>query len=137
MREGAAPRMGNRSSRSAAEAEALDDGAVALDLRLLEVVEQPAALADEQQQATTAVVVVLVRLEVLGEVRDAVAEQRDLDLGRTGVALGDGVLGDDLLLGLRVGSDRHGGSFGSLVARRARAGSPRSEEGRVGVWLVR
>jgi len=70
-----------------------------------QVVQQPAALAHEEQQPTAAVVVVLVLLEVLGEVGDAVAEQRDLHLGGTGVALGRGVLGDDLLLGLRVGSD--------------------------------
>src|SRR3990170_4177725 len=124
MREGAAPPWGTAPARSAAEAEALDDGAVALDLRLLEVVEQPAALADEQQQATTAVVVVLVRLEVLGEVADPVAEQRDLHLGRTGVAVGRGVLGDDLLLRRGVGSDRHAAPSGSLVARRAGACSP-------------
>src|SRR6478752_4951752 len=98
-------------SGSATEAEALDDRAVALDLGLLQVVEKTTALADEQQQTTTAVVVVLVLLEVLGEVADAVAEQRDLHLGRAGVALGRGVLGDDLLLGLRVGTDRHAGSF--------------------------
>src|SRR3954469_19788007 len=110
----AAPERGSRSARrrgSATKAEALDDVAVPLDLGLLQVVQQPAALADEQQQAATAVVVVLVLLEVLGEVADAVAEQRDLHLGRTGVALGRGVLGDDLLLGLRVGTDRHAGSL--------------------------
>jgi hypothetical protein len=49
------------------------------------------------------VVVVLVLLQVLGELRDAVREQRDLDLGGTGVALGQGVLADDLLLRLRIG----------------------------------
>ena len=54
------PWRGAAPSTSAAEAEALDDRAVALDLGLLQVVEQAAALADEQQQATTAVVVVLV-----------------------------------------------------------------------------
>src|SRR4051812_29347914 len=106
--------------RSATQAETLDDRAVARDLGLLQVVQQTTALADEQQQATTAVVVVLVRLEVLGQVRDAVAEQRDLHLRRTGVALGRGVLGDDPLLGIRVGSDRHAGSFRLLrcAARR-------------------
>src|SRR3954452_121564 len=106
---------------SATQAETLDDRAVARDLGLLQVVQQPTALAHEQQQATTAVVVVLVRLEVVGEVADAVAEQRDLHLGRAGVALGRGVLGDDLLLGLRVGSDRHSGSFLALAARRTRS----------------
>ena len=101
---------------STAQAETLDDRAVALDVGLVQVVQQPAALADEQQQPTTAVVVVLVRLEVLGQVADAVAQQRDLHLGRAGVALGRGVLGDDLLLGLRVGTDRHAGLLLGLVA---------------------
>src|SRR6478752_1750084 len=105
-------------SGSATEAEALDDRAVALDLGLLQVVQQTTALADEQQQTTTAVVVVLVLLEVLREVADAVAEQRDLHLGRAGVALGRGVLGDDLLLGLRVGTDRHAGSLPALAVPR-------------------
>src|SRR5919107_4398380 len=109
---------------SAAQAETLDDRAVALDLGLLQVVQQPAALAHEEQQPATAVVVVLVHLEVLGEVGDAVAEQRDLHLGGTGVTLGRGVLGDDLLLGLRVGTDRHAGLLSVLVARRAGACSP-------------
>src|SRR3954466_7515574 len=67
---------------------------------------------------------VLALFEVLGKVRDAVAEQRDLAPRRTGVALGLGVLGDDLLLGLRVGTDRHSGAPSVLVARRARACSP-------------
>src|SRR5688572_11384265 len=103
---------------SAAQAETFDDRAVALDLGLLQVVEEPTALAHEEQQPATAVVVVLVLLEVLGQVSDAVAQQRDLYFGRTGVALSHGVLGDDLLLGLRVGSDRHAGSFRSRCAAR-------------------
>src|SRR5262249_13935362 len=81
------------------------------DVGLVQVVQQPAALTHEQQQATTRVVVVLVLLEVLRQVADAVAEQRDLDLGRTGVALLGRVLRDDLLLGLRIGADRHAGAF--------------------------
>src|SRR5918998_490782 len=111
--------MQERTLSSAAQTEALDQRTVALDVGVAQVVEQPTALADEQQQAATAVVVVLVLLEVLGEVADAVAEQRDLHLGRTGVTLGRGVLGDDLLLGLRVGSDRHAGSFSVLSLRGA------------------
>ena len=47
---------------------------------LLEVLEEAPALADEQQQAAARVVVVLVRLEVLGEVLDALGEEGDLDL---------------------------------------------------------
>src|SRR3954471_15515848 len=99
--------MGGAVSTSAAKAEAGDDRAVGLDVGLLQVVQESTALAHEQQQATTAVVVVLVLLEVVGEVRDAVAQQRDLDLGGTGVALVGRVVGDDLLLGLGVGTDGH------------------------------
>ena len=71
-----------------AQAEALDQRAVALDVDALQVAQEPAALADQQQQAAAAVVVVLVLTRVLGEVEDALREQRDLDLGGAGVALG-------------------------------------------------
>ena len=46
--------------QSAAQAEALDQRAVALDVGVAQVVQQATTLADEQQQAATAVVVVLV-----------------------------------------------------------------------------
>ena len=63
-----------------------DDVAVPGDVLALEVLEQPAAPADEHQQPTAAVVVVLVRLEVLGQVRDAPGQHRDLHLGGARVA---------------------------------------------------
>src|SRR5512139_1044312 len=105
---------------STTQTEALHDRAVAVDVFLLHVVQKATTLTHEQQQATTAVVVVLVLLEVLGQVRDAVAEQRHLDLRRAGVALGQAVLGDDLLLGLRVGTLGHATSlrFARCAARR-------------------
>src|SRR5581483_12019059 len=111
-------------SASATQTEALDDRAVTADVGLLKVVQEATTLADEEEQATTAVVVVLVLLEVVRQVRDAVRQQRDLDLRRTGAALDGGVLSDDLLLGLRVSSNRHAGLLPVLVARRARACSP-------------
>src|ERR671920_48404 len=83
---------------SAAQAQTLDQRAVALDVLGPQVVQQASALADEEQQATTAVVVVLVLLQVLGEVLDALGQHRDLHLGRTGVALVRCVLGHDLAL---------------------------------------
>src|SRR3954452_10324219 len=97
---------------SAAKAEALDEAAVAVDVHLLQVAEEAAALADEEKQATTAVVVVLVGLEVLGQVLDALREHRDLDLRGTGVALVRGVLGHDALLGGTV--EGHGSPCVSL-----------------------
>src|SRR5699024_3817986 len=54
-------------SESAAQAEALDQRTVALDVDLLQVLEHAATLTDQQQQATTRVVVLLVVLEVFGE----------------------------------------------------------------------
>jgi len=83
----------------AAQAESLDERAVALDVGVLQVVQQATTLADEQQEATTAVMVVLVLLEVLGQVRDSSGQQGHLNLGGSGVAVVDGVLLDDLGLG--------------------------------------
>src|SRR6266540_1647349 len=63
-----------RGFRLFADAELLDHGAVAVEIGLLEVVEQAAAPADELEQAAARVVVLRVRLEVLGQVVDAVRE---------------------------------------------------------------
>ena len=70
-----------------AQAELSDDGAVTLDVLLLEIGKEVTTATDHLQEATTAVVVLLVGLEVLVEVVDAVGEQCDLYLGRTGVGL--------------------------------------------------
>ena len=84
--------------KSTAQAEALDQRPVALDVDALEVTEQAATLADQEQQAPAAVVVVLVGAGVLGEILDPLGEQRDLHLRGAGVALGRAVFGHDLLL---------------------------------------
>ena len=79
-----------------------DDGAVALDVVLRHIVQQTAALADHLEQAHTAVIVLLVHLQVLGELIDALGEDGDLDLRGAGVALMGLVLLDDrglLILG--------------------------------------
>ena len=67
--------------RLAAESELGDDGAVALDVDAREVIEQAATTTHQHEQATTAVMVLLVDLQVLGEVGDAVGQQRNLHLG--------------------------------------------------------
>src|ERR1035438_3971467 len=82
----------------AADAERGDDRAVSLDIVLPHVVEQTTTATDELHQPTPGVMITLVNLEVLGQVRDAGGEQRDLDLGRTRVRLVKSVLGDDGLL---------------------------------------
>jgi hypothetical protein len=67
------------SRPSPPEPELGDDGSVALDIGPLQVVQQPAALADQLEQSTARIVVVGVRLEVVGEVIDPFAEDCDLD----------------------------------------------------------
>ena len=88
-----------------AQTQLLDQAVVALDVLLLEVREQAAALVDHHQQAAARMVVLVVVLEVLGQVTDALGEDRDLDFGRTGVALGLGVVLDNLRL--CFGGNRH------------------------------
>src|SRR6476661_10203884 len=89
----------------AAQPEPLDQGAVAADVHLLQVAQQPAPTADQAHQAAAGVVVVLVLLEVLGQVRDPLGQHRHLRLGRTGVALVQAVLGENFLL--LLGGQRH------------------------------
>src|SRR3954447_23522841 len=96
---------GRHAAASAADAETLDELAITRLVLGLDVVEQRTALRDHLQEAAAGGGVLAVRLEVLGEVGDALGEDRDLDLGRTGVAGLGGILSDERLLALR--SDRH------------------------------
>ncbi len=76
----------------------LDDSAVTLDIDLLKVCEKVSSVTDHLEKSAAAVVVLVVSLEVLGESVDAIGKDRDLNLGRTGVALVGLVLVDDCLL---------------------------------------
>src|SRR5699024_5512181 len=97
---------GERRRSSPADAEALDQRAGALDVDALQELQEAVGLTEQLSQTMTGVVMVLVGLEVLGQSVDPMREERDLDLGRTGVALGGPVLLDDLLL--RSGVEGHG-----------------------------
>src|SRR5262245_4939404 len=70
-----------------ADAERVDQATVPVHALRLEIVEQSTPLSHELQQPAARVVVLCVHLEVLGEVRDALGEERYLHLGRPGVAL--------------------------------------------------
>src|SRR3954447_22620238 len=86
------------------DAELVDDGAIALEIGLLEVVEKTAPAPDELQQTAAGVMVLRVRLEVLGQIRDAVRKESDLHLRRTSVTRMGGEVRDQirfLLLGGR------------------------------------
>ena len=97
--------------QSLADVQLRNDGTVALDVLLGQVVEQAAALTDHLVHAKTAVVVVGMTLQVLGELADTLGKNGDLDFGRTGVVLVGGVLADDFGLFL----------FGDRPATRQRA----------------
>src|SRR5829696_4102854 len=82
----------------AAESERADDGPIASGVLLHEIREKSSALTHELEEAAARVVVLREAAEVLGEIADPLRQERDLDLRRPGVAVLDGVLGDDLLL---------------------------------------
>jgi hypothetical protein len=84
--------------RLATNAESTDQSAVALDISALHVIEQTATLTNELHQSTSGVMITLVYLEVLGEMRDPVCQNRDLNLRRAGVRGVSLVVLDDLLL---------------------------------------
>src|SRR5262245_24791663 len=90
----------NRSD-SAAQAEAADQRLVATRIRLLEIVEQLAALIDHLEQPPTGVMVARMRTEMLGEAFDARGQQCNLHLGRARVVRAAAVLRDDSGLLLR------------------------------------
>jgi hypothetical protein len=76
---------GRRASDLLADTEFRNNGFVALGIVFLEVVEQATPLADQHEKAAARAVVFLVRLEVLCQLANAFAEQRDLHLGTAGV----------------------------------------------------
>ncbi len=91
-----------------ANTELLDEGTVLFDVAVLDVLQETAALTDEHHEATTRVVVLLVHLQVLGQVADALGKNRDLHLRASGVAfalaeffdeLGSALLGDAEFVG--------------------------------------
>ena len=79
------------------------------DDRPQEAVAEAAALADHQKQTATAVVILLVELEVLVQVVDALGQQSDLNLRGTGVTFVTGISLDDFGL--------FHGRFASLTGR--------------------
>jgi hypothetical protein len=69
------------------QAERFYNGPVAIDVFELDIVQEPAAPADEHQQSATGVMVFLVNLQVFRQVFDAIGEQADLDLRGPGIGL--------------------------------------------------
>ena len=73
-----------------------DEGAIALDVGVPQVVQQTPLLADQEKEAAAGVVVLGMRLQVLGELPDASVRQRDLNFRRACVPLSALVILDQL-----------------------------------------
>src|SRR3954463_14241081 len=90
-----------RSTLLLTDTERLDDGAVAVDVLGLEIVQEPTTLSDQHQQAATRMVILRVHLEVLGEIRDPFRKQSDLNFRRARVTGLPGEFLDDCRLTFR------------------------------------
>jgi hypothetical protein len=88
-------RLFKRKSHLLAEAESLNHGFVALGIVLFEVVEQAATLADQHEKTAARTVVLLVRFEVIRQLANTLAQQRDLDFGAARISGVGAVLVDE------------------------------------------
>lgn len=79
-----------------ADAEFVDYVLVALGIVVLEVVQQAATLADHHQETAAGGVILLVRLEMVRQLTDSLAEHRNLDLGAAGVVIVGAEPGNDV-----------------------------------------
>lgn len=80
------------------ESEFCDYCTVTLNILLLEIVEKAAALTDHLKKTTAAVIILVVYLEVLGELGDALRKNRNLYFRRTCVCVVEAVIRDNLCL---------------------------------------
>ncbi len=90
-------RVGDKglSLRLLADAQLADDVAVAVRIVRLEIIEQATALADEHEKATAGRMVLGVGLEVLGELANAFAQDRNLHFRTAGVGVVSAEAGDN------------------------------------------
>ncbi len=79
------------------ETEFLDDGTVTLDVLVLKILQKVTSLTYHFEKSAAAVMVLLVDLKVLCQLVDPLCENCNLNLGRTCVALVDGIGCDDFL----------------------------------------
>ena len=72
--------------------------AVAICIAALEIIKETAALADKHEKSTARAMILLVCLEMFGELADALAQNRDLDLRAAGVRVMRAELLNDVCL---------------------------------------
>jgi hypothetical protein len=69
-----------------ADAEFLNHSLITLDIELFEIVQQATTPANHHQKTAARSVILLVRLEMVRQLIDALTQDRDLDLRTAGVA---------------------------------------------------
>lgn len=77
--------MATRLEKLMTQFQLLGDRLITGQVGVMQVVEQTAALADHHQQAPTGSVIFFVTLQMLGQMVDALGQERDLHVGGTGV----------------------------------------------------
>jgi hypothetical protein len=90
------------SSLLPAETELGDDRPVSLDVVFGDIVEHSATSTNKHQETSPTVMVLLVGLQMIGEVVDAIGQQRNLDLRRACIAVVKGVIADRVGLRRKV-----------------------------------
>lgn len=90
-----------------ANAQALNQVLVSFRITAFQVFQKTAAAGNHRQQTTTGMMVFSVRLEMILELLNTLAEDCDLDFWRTGVRLVNAILRNYLLFG--VGRQGHAG----------------------------
>jgi hypothetical protein len=96
--EGHTPRPSSLRLSLTTQAKTADHLVIALYIRALEVIQQTPALRDHLEQAAPRVIIFLVGFEMLGQLVNALAEQSDLYLWRTRIAVVRTELSDDSFL---------------------------------------
>ena len=66
-----------------ADAELLNKSSVLLDVAILNILQKATALTDEHHKSSARMVILLVHLQMLGKVADALRKDRNLHLGAT------------------------------------------------------
>ncbi len=69
------------------ELELLRNSLIAVQVRVVQVIQQTAALANHHQEPSTGAMILLVLLQVLSQVIDPLREQRNLHIRRTCIPL--------------------------------------------------
>ena len=80
------------------ESELLNQSAVTIQIRLLQIAEQASSLTNHHEKTSSRMVILRIRLQVLGELRDALGQNCNLNLRRTRVAFFSAVCLDELCL---------------------------------------